>query len=346
MDTFKAGNPDTPVTGIATSFGGTLDVLRRAAASGKNLVIVHEPTFYSHEDITKELTGEIYRSKRDFIDKHGLVIWRFHDHWHARRPDGIITGVIEALGWNQYPTHDNPRRYTIPATTLAKLAGDIRDRMRIRTMRVVGDPNLKVANAAYSPGYTELPVVLQAFDSPDIDVLLIGEIREWTGIELARDAQTLGLKKGLHRPRTRSLRRGRHERVRRLAEDIRARGPDRIHTFGRAVLVPEIALATSFSFQRICRNIPSHAEASPSDNRNRRIIRRVFCSPDSAVTSLMYPEVRNASTNKVGDPVDVLRLCGAHRFRVVGCRLIAADKFVETDGDSLSEVHGLVLSRA
>ena len=64
-------------------------------------------------------------------------------------------------------------------------------------MRVVGDPNLKVASAAYSPGYTELPVVLRAFDSPDIDVLLIGEIREWTGIELARDAQTLGLKKGL-----------------------------------------------------------------------------------------------------------------------------------------------------
>jgi putative NIF3 family GTP cyclohydrolase 1 type 2 len=197
VDTFKAGNPDTPVTGIATSFGGTLDVLRRAAASGKNLVIVHEPTFYSHEDDTKDLTGEIYQSKRDFIDKNRLVIWRFHDHWHARRPDGIIAGVIEALGWDKYPTHDNPRRYAIPATTLAKLAGDIRDRMKIRAMRVVGDPNLKVANAAYSPGYTELPVVLQAFDSPDIDVLLIGEIREWTGIELARDAQTLGLKKGL-----------------------------------------------------------------------------------------------------------------------------------------------------
>jgi len=197
VDTFKAGNPDTPVTGIATSFGGTLDVLRRAAASGKNLVIVHEPTFYSHEDNTKDLTGEIYRSKRDFIDKNRLVIWRFHDHWHARRPDGIVNGVIEALGWDKYPTHDNPRRYAIPATTLAKLAGDIRDRMKIRAMRVVGDPNLKVVNAAYSPGYTELPVVLQAFDSPDIDVLLIGEIREWTGIELARDAQTLGLKKGL-----------------------------------------------------------------------------------------------------------------------------------------------------
>ena len=72
VDTFKAGNPDTPVTGIATSFGGTLDVLRRAAASGKNFVIVHEPTFYSHEDKQKNLTGEIYRAKRTFIDKNGL----------------------------------------------------------------------------------------------------------------------------------------------------------------------------------------------------------------------------------------------------------------------------------
>jgi putative NIF3 family GTP cyclohydrolase 1 type 2 len=197
VDTFKTGNPDTVVKGIATSFGGTLDVLQRAVASGKNFIIVHEPTFYSHEDITKDLTGEIYRSKRDFIDKNGLVIWRFHDHWHERHPDGIVTGVIEALGWDKYPTHDNPRRYAIPPTTLEKLASDIRDRMHIKTMRVVGDPKLKIANAAYSPGYTDFSVVLRAFNSPDIDVLLLGEIREWTGVELARDAQTLGLKKGL-----------------------------------------------------------------------------------------------------------------------------------------------------
>ncbi len=50
VDTFKAGNPDTVVKGIATSFSATLDVCQRAAASGKNLIIVHEPTFYNHLD--------------------------------------------------------------------------------------------------------------------------------------------------------------------------------------------------------------------------------------------------------------------------------------------------------
>src|SRR4029077_10113020 len=43
VDTFKAGNPDTEVKGIAVTMMATLDVLQRAAAAGQNLVITHEP---------------------------------------------------------------------------------------------------------------------------------------------------------------------------------------------------------------------------------------------------------------------------------------------------------------
>src|SRR5215469_13123332 len=50
VDTFKAGNPDEPVTGVALTMMATMDVLELAAASGKNLVITHEPTFYNHLD--------------------------------------------------------------------------------------------------------------------------------------------------------------------------------------------------------------------------------------------------------------------------------------------------------
>src|SRR2546421_6065365 len=65
VDTFKAGNPDTAVKGIATSFMATFDVLKRAAASGKNLVITHEPTFYNHEDQTAEFANDpVYRDKQ------------------------------------------------------------------------------------------------------------------------------------------------------------------------------------------------------------------------------------------------------------------------------------------
>ncbi|HEX4999302.1 MAG TPA: hypothetical protein VFY29_13830, partial [Terriglobia bacterium] len=83
VDTFKIGNPDTIVKGIATSFSATLDVCQRAHAAGMNLLIVHEPTFYNHNDETANLSGGTYETKRSFIERNGLVVWRFHDHWHA-----------------------------------------------------------------------------------------------------------------------------------------------------------------------------------------------------------------------------------------------------------------------
>ncbi len=58
VDTFKTGNPDTPVTGIATTFIASLDVLQRAAAAGRNLIITHEPTFYNHLDKTGDIEGD------------------------------------------------------------------------------------------------------------------------------------------------------------------------------------------------------------------------------------------------------------------------------------------------
>src|SRR5438477_3767962 len=50
VDTFKAGDPQTRVTGIATTMMATLNVLQRAAANGQNLIITHEPTFFDHQD--------------------------------------------------------------------------------------------------------------------------------------------------------------------------------------------------------------------------------------------------------------------------------------------------------
>src|SRR5713101_8415152 len=55
VDTFKAGNPDSPVTGIAVTMMATLDVLQRAAAFGNNLIITHEPTFYDPVDKIDQL---------------------------------------------------------------------------------------------------------------------------------------------------------------------------------------------------------------------------------------------------------------------------------------------------
>src|ERR1700761_2113358 len=110
VDTFKAGNPDTPVTGVAVTMMATMDVLERAAAKGLNFVITHEPTFYAHLDTPEGVPESdlVWAEKRAFIEKHGMVVWRFHDHWHMRTPDGIEVGTVNALGWEKFQSPNDP----------------------------------------------------------------------------------------------------------------------------------------------------------------------------------------------------------------------------------------------
>ncbi len=198
VDTFKTGNPDAPVTGIATTFMATFDVLKRAAASGKNLIITHEPTFYNHLDETKAFEKDpVYAAKRAFIDEHKLVIWRFHDHWHMVEPDGINRGVVRALGWEKYQQPGRLPVFAVPETTVGQLAGAVRKQLGIRTLRVVGDSGMKVKKVALVPGAAPPFLHYQALGRSDVDVLLAGEVPEWETIAYVRDAAGEGRHKAL-----------------------------------------------------------------------------------------------------------------------------------------------------
>src|SRR5258708_5512688 len=49
-DGFKAGDPNTPVKGIATTAMATMDVLKRASRGGTDLIIAYGPTFFCRQD--------------------------------------------------------------------------------------------------------------------------------------------------------------------------------------------------------------------------------------------------------------------------------------------------------
>ena len=194
VDTIKAGNPDAPVKGIATTVMATLDVLQRAAAHGKNLVITHEPTFYNHEDKTQDFEMDpVYRAKQELIAKNNLVVFRFHDNWHAHRPDLMFTGLAQVLGLT--PSAANPPLYEVPPTTLDKLARDIQSRLKARTIRVLGRPETKISRIALDPGYANLMGVVHGL--AQADVFIAGEAREWEGVEYAFDAVAAGQNKAL-----------------------------------------------------------------------------------------------------------------------------------------------------
>ena len=135
--------------------------------------------------------------KRKFIQDHHLVVFRFHDHWHQRRPDGILEGMTTALGWTAYRSQAAPNLFIVPETSLERLAASIRDRMQIKTMRVIGDPSTRLSKIALLPGAAGSRPQMELLERSDVDVLVIGETREWETVEYTRDAAAERRKKAL-----------------------------------------------------------------------------------------------------------------------------------------------------
>jgi putative NIF3 family GTP cyclohydrolase 1 type 2 len=198
VDTFKAGDPEAPVTGIVTTAFATSDVLARAAASGKNLIITHEPTFFDHTENTRAIAGDPgLAAKQAFIKSHNLIVWRFHDQIHCRRPDGIMEGIVATLGWQNYQRQSAPSTFTLPETSVRALAAHLRDKLKARAVRVVGKLDLKVTQIGLLPGFASGPKAIRFLARDDVTVLIAGETREWETVEYVRDAVTQGRPKAL-----------------------------------------------------------------------------------------------------------------------------------------------------
>ena len=199
VDQIVGGDASVPVKGIASVMMATQEVIKRCAAEGKNMIVTHETPYYLHQDRYDDIRDNaVLQYKLDFIKKHNMAIFHFHDHWHAHHPDGIAQGLITQLGWEKYVDDaSNPKRFTFPGIPLAKFARDISDRLHDHNMRVIGNPDLLVAKVQTSWGNCGRESGIPIMAQPDVDVLVCGETREWELVEYARDAVTIGQKKAL-----------------------------------------------------------------------------------------------------------------------------------------------------
>jgi putative NIF3 family GTP cyclohydrolase 1 type 2 len=200
VDTYKAGSGDMHITGIATTFLPTMNVLRQAVAAHINLILTHEPTFYNHLDKTDFLAEDaVYKKKLAYINEHHLIVFRLHDTMHAAKPDRILSAFMEAMHWQPFQSHD-PRlgpfaQYfvTLPAqVTVLDLAKQLSAGLNDHAIRVVGDPSLKVSHLAVTPGASGEAKHLKALETPGIEVLIAGEASEWETVEYVRDAALQG----------------------------------------------------------------------------------------------------------------------------------------------------------
>jgi len=197
VDTLKSGGWNMEVTGIATTFMSTLEVLKQANSEGINLILTHEPTYYNHLD-SRETYGRddpVVVAKEAYIRENNLTVFRFHDIPHMAKEDMINTGMMKKLGWEN--NHLGNMIFNSPYRTVEELANFLKEKFQSSTIRVVGDPNQLIHKIEMLPGAYGNKMQVEAYNHPEADVMIIGEAREWETIEYARDAQELGRKKVL-----------------------------------------------------------------------------------------------------------------------------------------------------
>ena len=218
LDAIKAGDPSAAITGIATTGMATMDVLTRALKDKANMVITLEPVFYGRLDgqtpppppagraqggrgggrAQAGLAADdpVLAAKKEFIEKNGLVVFRFTDHWRARKPDPLIEGFVATMGWMKNRVAGDLTRFDFPNATLGGLADELAKKLPARAgIRVVGDPQTTVGRVGLLPGSSPLSATMKVL--PECDVVIAGETREWESVEYAQDTVASGQKKGL-----------------------------------------------------------------------------------------------------------------------------------------------------
>lgn len=134
VDAVITGKPETDVRGVATCFAPSLEVLHKAVAAGKNMIVSLESPFWTRPAALTpggtSPTGDqegppgyrplpaapggggggaaasqdsdaLFREKRDYIAANNLIIYRFTQNWNARQPDPQLGALVKALGYDR-----------------------------------------------------------------------------------------------------------------------------------------------------------------------------------------------------------------------------------------------------
>ena len=184
-----AGSSQWLVHGVAVCYAPTLEVLRRATAERRTLIVSREHPFYLHGGFnysygTEGLEGAlkddpVVQAKREIIQSNRLMVYRFGAAWDQFRPKAQSRALAEALGLTPLTVEPSDRARgivcTLPPTSLAKLAQTAAEKLKTRHARVVGDPQLVVTRVAVLAGETDpTPGLAALISDRRIDGVLAG----------------------------------------------------------------------------------------------------------------------------------------------------------------------------
>ncbi len=189
-DTFKCGDPDTIVEGIAVSWMSTTAALQEAHARRCNLFVTHEPTFYSHMDDDPSFNQDACtREKRAFLDDTRIVVYRCHDVWDRYPGEGILDSWAAQLGLTAEATAEGPFMRVVPIepTSAGALARDVARRIKRfgqEAVHLIGDFSQVVSRVGIGTGAI---TSAREYHRMGANVGIVTELIWWRDARWARD---------------------------------------------------------------------------------------------------------------------------------------------------------------
>jgi putative NIF3 family GTP cyclohydrolase 1 type 2 len=172
VDRIIIGNPDTVVKKIGTCWMSDSDTIGRALEAGVNVLITHEPTFYTHrdlddvpgflkrypEDTKNQYLTQIDRKKK-WINDNKLVIIRNHDTLDALKDKGIPFALGEFLGFKNTDIIASRTYYNVykfdkqPASAFAKNVATRLKELGQPGIAFYGAPQREVSSVGIGTGW-------------------------------------------------------------------------------------------------------------------------------------------------------------------------------------------------
>ncbi len=195
VDRIIIGNPETTIRKIGTCWMSTWETCKKAVDSGVNVLVTHEPTFYTHWDLD-DVPGFLERSsdytrqqymlqidkKKKWIIENQLVIIRNHDTIDALREKGIPFAFGEFLGFAKNDiiasrTYYNVYRFnTMTAASFAGILAGKLKQLGQPGIAFYGDPERKVSSVGLGTGWICDPMDYADL-KPDVFVAIDDVIR-------------------------------------------------------------------------------------------------------------------------------------------------------------------------
>jgi putative NIF3 family GTP cyclohydrolase 1 type 2 len=205
VDRIIYGDPSTKVNKIATCWMPYWKTCREAVDAGVNVLVCHEPTFYTHRDLdektedyysavdyVKEQYLEQVEKKKEWLKEKGLVVIRNHDTIDALAEYGMPFALGGFLGFSKGDIINSRKYYNVyktapqKASVLAKTLASKLTGLNQPGVAFYGDPDITVSSVGIGTGCACDPLEYGDL-KPDMFVAIDDTIRTWTQTVFAED---------------------------------------------------------------------------------------------------------------------------------------------------------------